>query len=131
MIFSVDDKFERTFIVSEDVYNGFIEIFKDRNPLHTDEQFAVAKGFKGRVMFGNILNGFLSYFIGECLPTKDVIIHQQEISFSNPVYLGDQLAFTATVADISEAVGVVIFKFKFVNPSGKTVSKGKIQIGLI
>ena len=61
MIFKVDDKYEHTFKVSDEVYEGFIDVFKDTNPLHTDEAFARAKGFKGRVMHGNILNGFLSY----------------------------------------------------------------------
>ena len=60
-------EFSHTFQVTESVYRGFIEIFKDKNPLHTDEAFARSKNFQGKVMHGNILNGFLSYFIGECL----------------------------------------------------------------
>jgi acyl dehydratase len=44
------NKYERNFTVNEEVYNGFIAVFKDTNPLHTNEDFAIAKGFKGRVM---------------------------------------------------------------------------------
>ena len=129
--FKPDDKFERTFVVTDDVYNGFTQTFNDTNPLHTDEQFAIANGFRGRVMHGNILNGFLSYFIGECLPTKDVIIHSQEIQFKNPCYLYDELFFTATVTGIFESVKAVEFKFSFKNAGSKVVAKGKIQIGLL
>jgi acyl dehydratase len=125
----LNDKFEKTFVLTAQVYEGFIQIFKDNNPLHTNEEFAVAHGFEGRVMHGNILNGFLSYFIGECLPQKDVIIHSQEIEFKNPVYLNDELFFEAIVAGVYESVGAVQFKFLFKNAALKTVAKGKIQIG--
>ena len=52
------DVFRQSFTVSDDVHQKFIELFKDRNPLHVDASFAESKGFKGRVMHGNILNGF-------------------------------------------------------------------------
>jgi acyl dehydratase len=119
------------FIVSHDIHQGFIQNFKDENPLHTDEEFAQQKGFKGKVMHGNILNGFLSYFIGECLPTKNVIIHAQDIQYKNPVYLNDELSFFAEISGVFESVNTVEFKFSFKNLQDKTVAKGKIQIGIL
>ncbi len=131
MSFKAGDNYKLTFTVSEDKYKGFIELFNDNNPLHTNDEFARGYGFKGKVMHGNILNGFLSYFIGECLPSKDVIIHSQEIQFKNPVYVNDELAFNATILDVYESVKTVEFKFDFKNNLSKTVAKGKIQIGLL
>ena len=124
------DKINQEFVVDETVYNGFISVFKDRNPLHINEQYAKLKGFKDKVMQGNILNGFISYFIGECLPVKDVIIHSQQIQFSKPVYLNDRLNFEAEVIEVVESVKVVKFKFAFKNAEGIKVAKGEIQIGL-
>lgn len=131
MIFTGDEKYDLKFIVSDEIQRSFIQTYKDENPLHTDEAFAKGKGFKGKVMHGNILNGFLSYFIGECLPVKNVIIHSQEIQFKNPVYMNDELDFTAEVAGVYESVNSVEFKFNFKNADKKTVAKGKIQIGLL
>ena len=130
-MFNLNDKYEENFIVSDEVYNGFILIFKDKNPLHTNEKFAVNKGFNGMVMHGNILNGFLSYFIGECLPSKNVIIHTQEIQYKNAVYINDELLFNATVNGIFESVNAVEFKFEFRNADTRIVAKGKFQIGLL
>jgi 3-hydroxybutyryl-CoA dehydratase len=130
-MFTLGDKYENFFVVNEQVYNGFISIFKDTNPLHTDEQFAINKGFKGCVMHGNILNGFVSYFIGECLPDKDVIIHKQEIIYKNPVYINDQLLFEAQLVEIYESVNSFLFKFTFKNEDLKVVAKGQVQIGLL
>ncbi len=131
MIFKLNEKYEKSFIVSEKTYETFIQLSDDRNPLHINEQFACEKGFKGKVMHGNILNCFISYFIGECLPTKNVIIHSQEIQFKNAVYLNDQLQFTAEVSGIFESINAIEFKFNFKNKDLKIVSKGKIQIALL
>ena len=60
-IMNKGDVFTQSFKVSPDIYEGFISIFNDKNPLHTDEKFAIGKGFNERVMHGNILSGFLSY----------------------------------------------------------------------
>lgn len=81
-------------------------------------------------MYGNILNAFVSFFVGECLPTKEVVIHSQEIQYKNPVYMNDTLIFDAKVDGIYESVNTVEFKFKFVNEEGLVVAKGKVQIGV-
>lgn len=62
---------KRSFIVSPAVYTAFQQCSGDYNPLHTDEEFAKGKGFPERVMYGNILNAFVSTLIGECLPMKE------------------------------------------------------------
>ncbi|PBQ31505.1 hypothetical protein CNR22_06910 [Sphingobacteriaceae bacterium] len=131
MHFRKDELFENTFTVSEEIYDRFIMTFQDKNPLHTDQAFATSKGFMSRVMHGNILNGFLSYFIGECLPIKNVIIHSQDIQFKNPVYMNNILTFEAKVNEVFESVNAVEFKFSFKNEEAKVVAKGKIQIGII
>lgn len=123
--------YTQSFTITEELYDGFRKLFNDNNPLHTNEAFATAKGFDSIVMHGNILGGFLSYFVGECLPDKNVIIHTQNIKYYNPVYLNQPLNFTATVTDIIESVRVVMFDFVFKNVSGLRIARGKIQIGFI
>ena len=131
MIFKLGDTFEEEFTVKKETYEGFVNVFKDNNPLHTNQSFARNKGFDGVVMHGNILNGFLSFFIGEGRPTKDVIIHSQEIQFKNPVYLNDELRFNAQIIGVYESVNAIEFNYSFINKDGKIVAKGKIQIGLL
>jgi 3-hydroxybutyryl-CoA dehydratase len=125
------DKFTQSFTVSTDIYEGFKSLFKDLNPLHTNEEFAKGKGFTGKVMHGNILNGFLSYFIGECLPTKDVLIQTQEIKFLRPVYENERLTLIAEIEEIFESVNTIEFKYYFINQNMIRVARGKIQIGLM
>lgn len=126
-----DKEYHHLFVVTREVYDAFQKSSGDFNPLHTNLEFAKLKGFQECVMYGNILNGFVSYFIGMLLPSPNVIIHSQDIAYKNPVFMGDELDFTAKVDDISEAVKAVMFKFTFKNASGKVVAKGHVQIGVI
>ena len=126
----VGEKYNLNFQLDERIYKGFIDLFQDENPLHVDSEFAKSKGFQSQVMHGNILNGFVSFFIGMKLPIKNVIIHSQEIHFKQPVYLNHELNFEAVITDFFESVNTYQFKFKFTHES-KVVAKGKIQIGVI
>ena len=125
------DKFKLNFEVSEKIYSGFMDLFKDRNPLHVDDNHAAEKGFKEKVMYGNILNGFISYFIGEGLPEKNVALIAQDITYMKPVYMNDALELQAEITDVHDSVGMAEFKYVFINAQGTKVAKGKIQIKLI
>jgi 3-hydroxybutyryl-CoA dehydratase len=124
------DKFEIEYKVTQDIYEAYVRIFDDKNPLHTDEQFAKQKGFSSVVMHGGILTGFISNFIGEQLPMKNVIIQSYKIAFAKPVYLNTVLSFKAAVTGVFESVNCIVFKYSFNNET-TVVSKGEITIGII
>lgn len=127
---NVGDKFVEEFVVSADIHRGFIGTFGDRHPLHTDAGYAVARGFRSQVMHGNILNGFLSYFVGECLPDREVMILAQEIKYQRPVYLDDRLSLNVEVADVHQSVGVIELACKFRNLSDdKVVASARMTLG--
>ncbi len=125
------DSYECVYPVTGPVYEGFLQLFGDRNPLHTDERFAREKNFTGKVMHGAILAGFLSHFIGERLPVKNVIVLSYKLSFLKPVYLGDQLTLTGTVAEVFESVNCVTIRFHFKNQEGTVTCKGEASVKII
>lgn len=127
---SIGDKFTEHFEVSSDIHKGFIALFGDRHPLHTDAGYAQDRGFPSEVMHGNILNGFLSYFVGECFPDREVMILSQEIKYQRPVYLGDKLTLAVEIADIHHSVNVIELTCKFRHAtSNKVVASAKINLG--
>jgi len=120
--------------VTPEVYYSFQRCSNDFNPLHTDKMYAEEKGFTGKVMYGNILNAFISHFVGMLLPSRDVIIQSQDINFHRPVYLNDEIQLEARIEQVSEAVNVIIYKLKFRRErEGKAelVANGHVQIGLL
>ena len=125
---------EVTYHVTPDVYFGFQRISSDFNPLHTDEAFAKSKGFPERIMYGNILNAFVSNFVGMALPSRDVMIQTQDIQFRKPVYLGDEIKLKSFQEAVSEAVEIVNYKLKFYRMVGikpELVATGHVQIGML
>ena len=126
--FKLGDLFQQEFIVSEEIVNKFIDVSKDKNPLHVNDDFAKEKGFKSRVIQGNLQNCFISYFIGECLPSKHVMILSQTIKYKNPVFLNDTLSLNVKISGIFSSVGVIEFNYNFKNHLGQIISNGKINI---
>ncbi len=124
------DVFEINYQVTKEIYETFIHCFGDRNPLHIDEEYAKQKGFIAEVMHGGIMAGFISNFIGEQLPIKNVIMQSFKISFARPVYLNTHLILKAEITEIFESVGCVSFKYSFKNET-VLCSKGHFTIGII
>lgn len=125
---------EVTYHVTPEVYFGFQRISSDYNPLHTDEAFAKSKGFPERVMYGNILNGFVSHFVGMALPSRDVMIQTQDIQYRKPVYLNDTILLKSEIETVSDAVEIINYKLKFyrvAEPKNVLVASGHVQIGTL
>lgn len=125
---------EREYKISPEVYEHFQKFSKDFNPLHTDVAFAQKKGFPGLVMYGNILNGFISHFVGMELPCADVMIQAQDIQFRKPVYMNDILLLKSEIQEYSEAVQVVIYKLKIYRQTSEKpvlVATGHVQVGFL
>ena len=122
--------FEEKFLITPEVYESFKNTFMDFNALHTDDVYARSKGFKQRVMHGNILCGFLSCFVGELLPIKNTIIHSTQITYKKPCYLNDEVILIAHLAEVYESVSTYLFKFKFL-VDGEVKASGVIQVGAL
>ena len=113
----------KRFIVTKNVYDAFQACSKDMNPMHVSDEYAQRRGYDQRIMYGNILNAYVSFFVGMMLPTQSVIILSQEIAYHKPVYMNDELEFRAELTNFSEAVGVAEFKYKFLK-ANKPIAKG-------
>jgi acyl dehydratase len=125
------DLFKVHFTVSEDVFKGFRATFKQENPFHTDDAICQERGYREKIMPGNILSGLVSQFVGEHLPLKDVLFHTLTISFLLPVYVNDELELNAEIVYCSESIPVYEFKGYFKNQEGRKVAKFSIQLGII
>ncbi len=81
-------------------------------------------------MYGNILNAFISHFVGMLLPSRDVMIQRQDIDFHRPLFLGDEIVLQAKLDDIIEPANALAYKLVFTRGRQK-IAKGHVQIGLL
>ena len=125
----VDSEFSHTYTVDENVHDAMASTFNDRSPIHVDETYAVAEGFRGRVMHGAILNGFLSHFVGMRFPGKRSLLTSVTINYNHPFYLDEEIRLTARVRQKVESQRVIVLDFKFSNAdSGVKIASGKAQV---
>ena len=95
--------------------------------------FLNVRALKG--VYGNILNAFVSHFVGMLLPSREVMIQTQDINFHKPVYLNDEILLEASIETVSEAVNIINYKLKFrrvkEGEKPELIAKGHVQIGLL
>ena len=75
----------------------------DMNPIHHDEQFAVAAGFPTVFAVGMLQAGILSTYLTDWLGAANV--RRFAVSFREQAWPGDVLTYTATVVGLREELG--------------------------
>jgi 3-hydroxybutyryl-CoA dehydratase len=129
---SVEQIFEHHYVINEAVYESFLCAFGDVSPLHVDESFATGLGFSGRVMHGSILNGFVSHFVGMCLPGRRGMLQSVVMEYKAPCYLGDQIVIQAVILQKVESLRIILMQLTLQNlTQEKMAAKAKVQVGFL
>lgn len=114
--------------VTEDMMQSFCQISGDINPLHCDSSYAQSKGYREKVAYGMLTASFLSTLAGVWLPGERSLIHQIEVEFPAPVYVGDVLAVEGIVREKNDTFHFLHVKVTIKNQDGKKVLRGKMRI---
>ncbi|MDQ3666275.1 MAG: hypothetical protein M3410_06685 [Acidobacteriota bacterium] len=123
---------EREYHIDSAVYNSFLETFGDTSRIHVDDAYAEVNGFKGRVMHGAILNGFLSQFIGLHFPGPRGLLLTCDIRYLQPCYLGDRLRLKAKITQKLESRRVVVLDVSFYNQNQDYVAaRCRVKVGMM
>ncbi len=117
--------------ITEEMLDSFRKITGDMNPLHRDDEFARSKGMDAHAAFGMLTASFLSTLAGVYLPGESSLIHNTEIKFMKPVFVGDRLTISGEVAEKNDAYNTIRLKVGMRNQSGAKVLRGSMQIGIV
>lgn len=117
--------------VTQDAKKMFAEISGDENPLHTDKNYATSNGFQDEVVYGMLTVSFFSRLVGMYLPGKYCILQKIETTFTNPVYVGDELTVSGTVSKKHDSVRRIVIDGVVSNQRGEKVCKAKISVGCL
>ena len=117
--------------ITEDMMDAFHQLSGDPNPLHTDEEFAQAHGFKNRVVYGMLTASMLSALGGGYLPGKLCLIQSVETKFLRPVFIGDTLKIRGVVDELHDSVRQAVLKVEIRNQHGDKVLRGVMKVGVL
>lgn len=115
--------------ITEKMMDSFREMSGDCNPLHTDTEFAQARNFPNRVVYGMLTASFISQ-LGVYLPGKNCLIHSVEINFVKPVFPNDTLNVSGTVVEKNDTFRQLTIKIIITNQHGEKVCRGKLKAGV-
>ena len=120
-----------TVTITETMMSDFKKNTGDKNPLHTDADYAYNLGYSGCVVYGMLTASFISTLGGVYLPGRYCLIHSVESKFLKPVFVGDKLNISGTVEELHESVCQASIKVLITNQKQEKVLKGKLKVGVL
>jgi len=94
------------------------------NPIHMSDKYAEDTIFGKRIVHGILTSGLISAVLANKLPGPGAIYMGQELRFTSPVYLGDDITAEVEVVELREDKKIVKLSTTCVNQDGKTVISG-------
>ena len=88
------------FIFTQEEVNRFAEVTGDKNPVHTDAEFAAKTMFKKPIMHGMLGAALFSKVFGVLFPGEGTIYLKQSLSFLKPMYVDVNYEAVFTVKEV-------------------------------
>lgn len=124
------ESFNKTITV--EMEQMFRQISGDENPLHINDEYArnISHGkFPTHAVFGMLTASLYSTMAGMYLPGKYSLIHSfDELAFTTPVFVGDELSVIGEVVDKDDTLGLIRLNIKIRNQNNKIVSRAKMKV---
>ena len=114
-------------ITDTDIYL-YAGISGDFNPAHVNQVEAEKGRFGKRIAHGMLSAGLISAVLGTMLPGPGTIYMGQEIRFTKPVFVGDTITATITVAELIPEKNRAKLETVCTNQDGEVVIKGMATV---
>jgi acyl dehydratase len=108
----VGDRASFSQIITSGDVEAFAKLSGDYNPLHMDEAYASTTSFEKRVVHGMCLGALFSRIVGMQLPGKRCVYLKQELSFRNPVFIGEDIQVEGVIISKSESTRTLTLSTK-------------------
>ena len=114
-------------ISDTDIYL-YAGISGDFNPAHVNQVEAEKGMFGKRIAHGMLSAGLISAVLGTMLPGPGTIYMGQELRFTKPVFVGDTITATITVAELIPEKNRAKLETVCTNQDGEVVIKGMATV---
>jgi len=117
---------QKTFTAAD--VTAFAGISLDVNPIHMSEGYAQKTVFGKRIVHGILTSGLISAVLANKLPGPGTIYLGQDLRFTAPVYLGDDITAEVEIAEIREDKKIIKLTTTCTNQHGKAVITGTATV---
>ena len=121
--------YSHDFKFTQDEVNRFAEVTGDKNPVHTDAEFAAKTMFKKPIMHGMLGAALFSKVFGVLFPGEGTIYLGQNIQFLKPMYAGKTYQAVLTVKEINLEKNRAVIETKIIDPeTQKATTVGEANV---
>lgn len=113
---------QKTFTAAD--VTAFAGISLDVNPIHMSDKYAESTIFGKRIVHGILTSGLISAVLANKLPGPGTIYLGQELKFTSPVYLSDDITAEVEIVEIWEDKKIIKLNTTCTNQDGKKVITG-------
>lgn len=114
--------------ITESMVDEFSKFSGDFNPLHTNDEFAIASPFRKRIVHGMLLASFFSCLIGMKLPGKNALYFSQTLNFRAPCYIDDEIQIHGEVIEKSDSTKIISISTSIFNSSKTCLIDGTAKV---
>ena len=126
MTLNVGQKASRSLKLTAHHVATYADLSGDRNPLHFNENFALATGkLTGLIVQGGLTTGLLHALVAMDLPGPGSVFLSQNWKFTAPVYIGDTITAEAEVMSVHATKPVCQLRVRVTRQTGETVLEGE------
>ena len=105
----------------EDV-SRFVSLTGDDNPVHVSNVYARNTPAGGVIVHGMLAAAYVSTLIGKEIPGDGAVWSSFDVTWRNPIRIGDSVRFEAEIVDIRASTGVMSLSISGVNETRSNVS---------
>jgi 3-hydroxybutyryl-CoA dehydratase len=123
--FSVGQTSSMSHTVTADEIEMFARASGDTNPVHLDAAYAATTRFGRRIAHGLLTASYISAVLGTQFPGPGTVYLKQDLSFLQPVYLGDTITVKVSVTQYEAEKGILTLETDCYNQRGVKVLTGE------
>jgi 3-hydroxybutyryl-CoA dehydratase len=131
MQINLGDRYTVTRNISDELIRNFAEVSGDFNPIHLDEKFAATTRYGKRIAHGMLSGALISSVLGNKFADEKIVYLSQTMRFVAPVFVGDTITVTATIASIREDKPIETVETICSNQNGETTMTGEAAVMIL
>jgi len=124
----INQTYKHDFQFSQDEVNRFAEVTGDRNPVHTNAEYAAKTMFKRPIMHGMLSASLFSKVFGTLFPGEGTIYLKQSLSFLKPMYVDTKYSAEFTVKEVVKEKNRAVIETVIKDPDGKICTSGEATV---
>lgn len=122
------DTYTHKFKFTQDEVNRFAEVTGDKNPVHTDAEYAAKTMFKRPIMHGMLGAALFSKVFGTLFPGEGTIYLKQSLNFLKPMYPDTEYEAVFTVREVVKDKNRAIVETVIKNADGLVCTSGEATV---